>query len=64
MKHLNPVTLWLGVYAISVSLFYYESRSLSLALKMALASSTLKTGWALLHKRLTHTPIHIREDIR
>ena len=64
MKHLNPVTLWLGVYAISVSLFYYESRSLALALKMALASSTLKTGWALLHKRLTHQPIHIQEDIR
>jgi hypothetical protein len=45
-------TLWLGMYAITVSLFWYESGQLTTGLVFGLASATLKSLWSLLHKYL------------
>jgi len=62
----NGVTLWLGMYAITATLFFIETGNIVTALTFALIGSTLKTLWSLLHKCLTHkhptTPIVVEES--
>lgn len=51
----RPVTLFLGMYAITSVLFWVKTGSLVTGLSMGVLSAGLKTAWSLLHSRLTHT---------
>lgn len=46
----NGVTLWLGMYAITCTLFYIETGSLAKGALLGLLSATLKTIWGIIHK--------------
>jgi hypothetical protein len=51
LRHHRPFTLWLGMYAITTCLFWFETGSVAKGASLGLLSATLKTVWGLLHGR-------------
>lgn len=60
------ISLWLGMYAITVLLFWYESGALTTGLLFGLLSASLKTIWAWMHHHVLfkeHVPlVEVIED--
>jgi hypothetical protein len=54
-KHHRPFSLWLGMYGITLTLFWIETGSPVKGLLLGLLSASLKTVWAKLHQRLFPT---------
>jgi len=48
-KWLPKITLFIGMYTITATIIGCESGSLLAGLSLGLLSSTLKTGWAIVH---------------
>jgi hypothetical protein len=46
----RATSLWLGMYVITVSLFWYESGELQTGLVFGAISATLKSIWSVAHK--------------
>ena len=46
------LSLWLGMYFITVCLFYWETENWKTALFMGLLSSSIKTVWGLFHHKI------------
>lgn len=64
-NHLNAVTLWAGMYSISTGLFFFETHSILIALKMGLAGATLKTVWSKVHHWLVSAhPVAHKAKVR
>jgi hypothetical protein len=63
MKFWHPLTLWLGMYAITALLFWSESGKLTTGLLFGLVSATLKTLWSLVHHKMTHRPLQDAEEV-
>lgn len=49
LKHL---TMFLGMYAITVTLFTFETGSFLTGLYMGLLAASFKTAWAVTHHKL------------
>ena len=55
-RYHRPIVLWLGMYVITLTLFWYESGSIVKGLGFGLVSATLKTIWSHIHHHYFHTP--------
>lgn len=49
----KPLSLWLGMYLITVVLFWFETGSVATGLYMGLISASLKTMWSVVHGRIS-----------
>lgn len=64
-KLFNGITLWLGMYAITASIYYAKTGHLTDGLVFALMTASAKTVWSLVHKWLTHrepAPVILTEE--
>jgi uncharacterized membrane protein len=56
-RHHRPYTMFLGIYAVTVSLWYWETGSISKAMSVALLGSFLKALVVEIHHKLwPHEP--------
>ncbi len=53
-KFHRPMTLWMGMYAITMTLFWIETGSPTKGILLGLLSASLKTAWSSLHKWYYH----------
>lgn len=60
----KAVVLWIGMYLITCALFWYESGRLTTGLVFGLISASAKTVWSIVHHKIFHKPINLKDDIR
>jgi hypothetical protein len=53
-KLFNGITLWLGMYAITVFIYWLKVGHFYDGLLFALMTASAKTVWSLVHKAITH----------
>ncbi len=59
---MRSITLFVGMYGITVGLFWVESGSLSTGLAFGILSASLKTAWANVHHRYFYRPPRLNTE--